>query len=348
MTGLGVEAVMVFFVLSGYLIGGRAIIQAKTKGFDAVDYFTHRVSRIYTVLIPALIVGGALDLIGLTYFNHSGLYTISSPFKTESPDFSVDQNLSWPIFLVNLLNLQTVLAPHLGSNSPLWSLANEWWYYCIFAAAMLAVAKTNGVARQLTATAAVLAMCLLLPHPLVLWMLIWLIGVGTALYCQVKSWRPSPWVAGLFFCSTVIISKLISHQELATDRDSLQAFAGYFIVGLGYAAFLVSFDRNGPEVLFAPAYSKLARFSFTLYLVHFPMMMFSVAVLTDVLRIPFAQQPGPASIAYYLCLVALLVLYAWGFSMLTENHTGKIRLAISGLIRKPSAKDVAKAGAGSS
>lgn len=40
----------------------------------------------------------------------------------------------------NLFMLQDVLTPTRGSNGPLWSLSYEWWYYCLFAFALAAIA----------------------------------------------------------------------------------------------------------------------------------------------------------------------------------------------------------------
>jgi len=49
-SGHGPAAVVVFFVLSGYLVGGPALIRAKTGKLNGVDYFSARASRPYVVL----------------------------------------------------------------------------------------------------------------------------------------------------------------------------------------------------------------------------------------------------------------------------------------------------------
>jgi peptidoglycan/LPS O-acetylase OafA/YrhL len=67
-------AVIVFFVISGFLIGGRAILNVESKRFGVIDYSVQRFSRIYTVLIPALIVGYMLDWSGIAFFNASEIY----------------------------------------------------------------------------------------------------------------------------------------------------------------------------------------------------------------------------------------------------------------------------------
>lgn len=59
----GQLAVIVFFVLSGYVI---AFVTA-TKELDAKSFFVARVSRIYSVVILALILTLLLDNIGMIF-----------------------------------------------------------------------------------------------------------------------------------------------------------------------------------------------------------------------------------------------------------------------------------------
>lgn len=51
---LGHEAVVVFFVLSGYLVGGRSLQRAIEGRFDVPAYWLDRVTRVYVPLIPVL------------------------------------------------------------------------------------------------------------------------------------------------------------------------------------------------------------------------------------------------------------------------------------------------------
>jgi peptidoglycan/LPS O-acetylase OafA/YrhL len=67
-------------VISGFLVGGRTILNLHDKGFGIIDYLVHRFSRIYTVLIPALIVGFILDRLGIA----SGIYNHPDQFYTNS------------------------------------------------------------------------------------------------------------------------------------------------------------------------------------------------------------------------------------------------------------------------
>jgi peptidoglycan/LPS O-acetylase OafA/YrhL len=130
--GFGHTAVIIFFVISGFLIGGRTILNLEDKGFDLVDYFIHRFSRIYTVFVPALVAGYMIDWAGLEFFNASGIYNHPEQFYTNAFGNDIAKHLGLDTFVGNLMQLQTITVSVLGSNGPLWSLANEWWYYVLF------------------------------------------------------------------------------------------------------------------------------------------------------------------------------------------------------------------------
>ena len=55
LTRAGTEWVTVFFVLSGFLVGGKVLEQVRDGTFSSRDYAFDRISRIWIPLIPALI-----------------------------------------------------------------------------------------------------------------------------------------------------------------------------------------------------------------------------------------------------------------------------------------------------
>lgn len=71
---IGNEAVMIFFVLSGFLVGG-SVLKAHRKGsWSWKSYLTKRLTRLWVVLIPALLVGCALDRAGMALFGLQSIY----------------------------------------------------------------------------------------------------------------------------------------------------------------------------------------------------------------------------------------------------------------------------------
>ena len=129
-TGFGNEAVLVFFVLSGFLISSAIFGRLATGGWSWSDYAIDRASRLYIVLIPGLLLGFLWDKLGSTIFASTGIY--SHPLESFASTV-VQTRMGIGTFVGNLFFLQTIVCPPFGSNAPLWSLANEFWYYVLFA-----------------------------------------------------------------------------------------------------------------------------------------------------------------------------------------------------------------------
>jgi peptidoglycan/LPS O-acetylase OafA/YrhL len=326
-TGFGHEAVMVFFVISGYLVGGFAITRYHQKGFSLSTYVLHRFSRIYTVLVPALAVGGLLDLIGVSLFNESGLYTVSGKFSTASLNFSIARNLSLTTFLANIAMLEGIATARLGSNAPLWSLVYEWWYYVMFAAAMVGL-TTNKAGIKIFAAIAFAALAVMLPNALLAWGVMWLVGVGTAVYAETRRRTPAPWL-GLVVLMAALVASRLSHSSEATDADAgWVSWTRDFGVAVAFAFAILGCKRGTKSLPFTRVHEVLADFSYTLYLTHFPMFIFVMAAFRDFLGIGFLQQPSMIAYGYVSIICVIVVIYAWLFSRLTEAKTGRVRKAI--------------------
>ena len=64
-TGLGHQAVIIFFVLSGFFVGSSII--KNVKRFNFTKYMITRLSRLWIVLIPALILTAIVDSILMSH-----------------------------------------------------------------------------------------------------------------------------------------------------------------------------------------------------------------------------------------------------------------------------------------
>lgn len=130
-TGLGHQAVMVFFVLSGYLVGGSVLTAYQSGRWSWMNYTLRRMSRLWMVLLPALVLTLVLDSVGRHFFplGYEGKF---QAICNSVPTLAKPDNLQATTFLGNALFLQNIEVPILGTNGPLWSLANEFWYYMFF------------------------------------------------------------------------------------------------------------------------------------------------------------------------------------------------------------------------
>lgn len=110
--------VVIFFVLSGYLIAYSADRQQQHHNGTFSNYLRSRAVRIYATLIPALLLIALLDAL----FSHAF-----------TQDFYADNSVV--VWLANLLHLQEYPFtgwPFYGTGYPLWSLSIEWWLYVAF------------------------------------------------------------------------------------------------------------------------------------------------------------------------------------------------------------------------
>ena len=109
-------AVVIFFVLSGYVIA----YTTSSNNRGPLHYAQARLSRLYSVVIPALLLTAMVEML-----IQSGSLELRSEFT---------RGLSWPRYLLTAGFLNEIwffsAAPPL--NGPLWSLSFEFWYYLIF------------------------------------------------------------------------------------------------------------------------------------------------------------------------------------------------------------------------
>lgn len=304
-TSFGREAVMIFFVVSGFLVGGVTLDRWTRRGVNMMGYAIARFSRIYTVLIPALIVGALLD-----WASHNFLGSAIPP-----------GSLSPRVFLSNVFMLGGITNPVLGNNAPLWSLAWEWWYYVAFAVIGWSIATR----RTVVAIAAASAFALIAPQRIALWGSIWALGVVAYYWVKSTTWRPHP-VLGLgVLLACLVISRCTHSVGMLVEQEPTHiAFAREFMVGAGFMLALVSMSRSRLEIPAPMLHHTLADFSYTTYLVHMPAVIF-IASAAGAMH----MQPNAISIAALVALVAFVYAYAYAFSRLTERHTPVVRKWLS-------------------
>ena len=76
----------------------------------------------------------------------------------------------------NVLFMQTVMAPVFGSNGPLWSLANEFWYYVTFPFLLYGLIGRTAMLSRIFNGLIGLGLVLLLPTEMMLLGSIWITG----------------------------------------------------------------------------------------------------------------------------------------------------------------------------
>lgn len=317
LTGFGHQSVIIFFIISGYLIGGKliAIWNDPLSHFYWTEYLIQRISRLYTVYIVALLLGYALDYFGGLYFNASGLYTLKFTPPIASMQHSISDQLSLKIFVYNFFMLQTILAPTLGSNGPLWSLANEFWYY-LLAPLLLNIYCPKTKFRWLSVLL-VLVLSIFLPPVILSYFFIWLLG---AMLVIVPKW---PFIfKGAPFC-TLLFTLTVSRLKLVPSlliTDVLIAISFLWLLG--------TLNQKTRTSQYESLNSTLANFSYTLYLSHYPLITFLSAFIYIFNEQALKAQPNIFNFFIFVNILIFVYFFSYGLSLITERHSHKVRLLL--------------------
>lgn len=316
---LGHQAVVGFFVISGYLVGGAVITHLRRQHDFLREYFIHRFARIYVVLIPALLLTALLDSSGRILFPSSGVY-----------DWAIFKGHSAPrIFLGNLLNLQEILTSFFGTNGPLWSLACEFWYYITFPLLLLPMMRNYSFWQRLAGFALGVVLCgafVTLSYWFRFGYILW--GMGAFAILPRRPLITSRWLALALYSLTVIPIRLLVRGPLLAAHPLLQDAADIVTAAL-FVNVLVSL-RFGPEegwaIFRSKLHKKFADFSFSLYSTHLPILIFVRAATEQLVGVSWPQQL--ATPAHWMALAAAMILSVgtgYLFSCHTEAHTGAAR-----------------------
>jgi len=114
-TGFGREAVIIFFVLSGFFITKSIVGMVSRDEWSWHNYLINRLARLWTVLIPALLLTLMWDQLGIT-LTGSGYYAgeyLDQYLRGPSPPAGID--LGWLTLLGNIFFLQTIETAVYGS-----------------------------------------------------------------------------------------------------------------------------------------------------------------------------------------------------------------------------------------
>jgi len=324
-TGLGHEAVIVFFVLSGFFIGASVLKSVGARRWSWGSYLTQRLVRLWIVLLPALALGAAFDWAGMNSPQSGSTYF--SPVRYLS-SVSFASRFTLRNFTGNLFFLQGIFADPFGSNGPLWSLSYEFWYYMIFPALVLLFIPNVSITERAALLVAAAAMLWLVGPAISIYFLIWL--AGAAVYAiSVKL----PAIHGAQRIARQTVGWLVLFGGLVWIRSgSIRAgLTADFIVAGSFSAWMFAILISGgrePNPVTGAVAKTLSGFSYTLYLIHFPMLAF-LRTRFD----PAGNWPPDVrhfSLAILLALAALALAYCIAF--FTELRTATVRKRIEGWI----------------
>lgn len=296
---LGHYPVLVFFVLSGFVIA----YTAEQNEHSLKQFAISRLARLYSVVIPALILTLCLDRLGM--FRDPGGYALSDE------TFPLARLATGALFLTQAWFFNIPLF----SNNPYWSLPYEFWYYAIFAGAFY----LSGRRRLIW-----IAVCAAISGPNILLLLpIW--GLGVLAYRALPRFRINGRAAVSIFALTatiffgVVLLDYFGYVERARIPYLPPGFTRYdYFLGILVALNLLSASRLSlPLERLSGLIKGAASFTFSVYLYHLPLLHVFAAYLPT--SIPGAVR-GPLILTLTTASIVLLgsvtekrkhVLRAW-------------------------------------
>lgn len=311
----GHTAVIVFFLLSGYFVGGSVLRQVQAGTWSWQRYLTERMSRLWIVLIPALLLTMFWDRLGIALGGGSFYLGTEGTFDQQ---LNVASHLGGATLACNLVFLQTLACGTYGSNGPLWSLANEFWYYLWFPACFVLLHQRRGFAAF---AAAALALATMIAFPSLLSGFgLWLLGVILVILERrfaARSVRTGlPWftlASGAAFLAALVCSRLF-------------LWSNDWAVGVPCFIFLrcILWEnvRLRPALLSRIAI-RFSAFSYSLYLTHFSFILF-VAAVGFGHRIQFDAR----GVLVLMSMLVACYVYAYTVYLLFEQNTKRAQRSI--------------------
>jgi peptidoglycan/LPS O-acetylase OafA/YrhL len=325
-TALGHQAVVVFFVLSGYWVGGSTLRQFACGRFAWRDYAVARLVRLWIVLVPALVLTAVLDGAGHHWFGEASTYQGAAAYggvvMTRPPG---DDPLG---FLLNALFLQHIRGnPVYGTNSALWSLSYEFWCYLLFPL-VIASASRRGRIRVGLGVTAVALMTVLGPE-MEAYFPIWCLGALVAwmqpsLLSRLDQLNP----VGLLTVRVASSGACAVCAVAVRGGNTLPTVLGDYIVAVAATLMMIALLPGGQAG--SPIYhlSWLAHRSYSLYAIHTPLAIFAVSLLG--IQVGNRWSPDVAHVTLFITLMLLLQVAALLFAEVTEMHTETLRRWVSG------------------
>ena len=320
-TSLGHEAVMIFFVLSGFFVGG-SVLKSKDN-FNFINYLISRLSRLWTPLFPVLILTFIVDF--FTGIISNSVIT-GDHFSILVSGPRENYSVSPITFISNLLFLQTVWTPVFGTNGPLWSLANEFWYYILFPLFMSIVGYIpQSSIKRFIYSALTISIIGFIASSMIQGFLIWMMGVTVYALNMRKVIKFNSW----FFIASFILFSLSLINSKATFLTIYDNNYSDFFVGFSFSVLLLSlihleFPKNS-LIDFRKISLWISEISYSLYIVHFPFIMLIYGSLYAEKQLTF----GVAGILHFLTWFIFLILLSAVFWYFFERNTPLVRDKLS-------------------
>ena len=293
---LGHEAVLAFFVLSGFLVGGKVIQRLEKGTFDIKSYTIDRVARIMLPLIGTLLLIAVIN-------------------------FIVGESNNAITLLGNLFSLQGIFVN--SATAPLWSLAYEVWFYVLMGAIAFLILQKSHPSYNIISCLIIICVFMIFTKLKAIYLFVWILGSFSVLFTLRKK------IYYLIFSILLMVLSIILLQMTSESRSVGLPLLNYLpsrdVIYLLFTLFMSIMIKQlimfQPQRKFAIKIDKigtyLAKFSYTLYLTHVPVLH----LLSGLFKFSKSKSVNIISLAYFLLAIFICLSVSYIMYLLFEKHT---------------------------
>jgi peptidoglycan/LPS O-acetylase OafA/YrhL len=305
----GHQAVMFFFLLSGFVIHlkySKNIAEFGNSTFSFLPYIKNRFKRIYPPLLFALLLTFILDLLG----SRLGFLIYQKNTPIDLINNNVNFNHSFINLLGNLLLFANSKVEIWGSNSPMWSLKLEWWIYLVYP--IFIYLNSKSINKGFAFVLGLLILSFFISdfsflNTILKSFLFWFIGTLLAdIYTNRIKIKHSYLSMFIVCIPLVLLFPQIAINDFVNDL--------FWVIGFfGLLNTLFYLQNKGVKINFLRKLKWLGDCSYTIYIIHFPILVFFNGLLL------YYYEGLPKSQWFIYLSVIIIVAISYGLHFLIEK-----------------------------
>jgi len=261
----GQESVMIFFVLSGFVI--YYSVETKKVPVTIINYFKARFFRIYPTFVLACLLAYSCQSI---IAGHFIIFPVNSFIENICmlQDFSTGKPGTW-------------VQPFMG-NTPLWSLSYEWWFYILFIPVYFFINKSKQYIAVITLSSLGFITYLIMPNQISIWtsyFILWWMGVeASKKYLMDKENEKIMDFKKIIIVIVGYVLILIIYTFFYEKNHIIHfglfpiILIRHYVMALLFAFFLRVYDVRKINISKSNILVRFAPYTYALYVFHYPVL----------------------------------------------------------------------------
>ena len=301
-TSLAVESVAIFFLISGFLVGGQVWRNVNLGIFSWKKFLVDRLTRFWVVLIPGLFFSQVLHNV-----------------VTKGENLVSVSNDSLKNMGCNLIFLMPTRCKPFAKNESLWSLGYEFYFYLIFALVISLIYRKNSVKSKILHIIWIQIVAVSFTPALFILILPWLLGFYIYIVFEKRKNKKitiklsQRWIIAILLLACILLSSNIYVYSQTTTILFTALGASYVILlATYYSKHNISIFHGKMRLL-----NFLGKASFTIYVFHLPFIQFYYFMISNLF--PAFDVIVVYFVAFLSCITSSLLYFVF------EKHTFLIR-----------------------